>query len=224
MKKRICGIIGLGHVGAHVASAITLQGIADELVLVDMNPEKLKSEVQDLRDAVAYMPHRVTVRAGDFADLGDCAVIVNSVGKIDLLRSTHNRVTEMDFTIPAVRGYAEKIKASGFDKYYIDHTLAIWPQAASGEPFSASQLQSTGDTITDLYEDMAAEQKARLTYDNILRIVKDPEVAEPIRFLREREIVHFQRFGECLRRTQENLDCRNFYAFNQQIDKKNCGK
>ena len=118
----------------------------------------------------------------------------------------------------------EEIKASGFDKYYIDHTLAIWPQAASGEPFSASQLQSTGDTITDLYEDMAAEQKARLTYDNILRIVKDPEVAEPIRFLREREIVHFQRFGECLRRTQENLDCRNFYAFNQQIDKKNCGK
>ena len=119
---------------------------------------------------------------------------------------------------------SEPIKASGFDKYYIDHTLAIWPQAASGEPFSASQLQSTGDTITDLYEDMAAEQKARLTYDNILRIVKDPEVAEPIRFLREREIVHFQRFGECLRRTQENLDCRNFYAFNQQIDKKNCGK
>lgn len=93
----------------------------------------------------------------------------------------------------------EEIKASGFDKYYIDHTLAIWPQAASGEPFSASQLQSTGDTITDLYEDMAAEQKARLTYDNILRIVKDPEVAEPIRFLREREIVHFQRFGEAKR-------------------------
>lgn len=118
----------------------------------------------------------------------------------------------------------EEIKASGFDKYYIDHTLAIWPQAASGEPFSASQFQSTGDTITDLYEDMAAEQKARLTYDNILRIVKDPEVANPIRFLREREIVHFQRFGECLRRTQENLDCRNFYAFNQQIDKKSCGK
>lgn len=71
---------------------------------------------------------------------------------------------------------------------------------------------------------IAAEQKARLTYDNILRIVKDPEVADPIRFLREREIVHFQRFGECLRRTQENLDCRNFYAFNQQIDKKSCGK
>ena len=122
MKKRICGIIGLGHVGAHVASALTLQGIVDELVLVDMNPEKLKSEVQDLRDAVAYMPHRVTVRAGDFADLGECDVIVNSVGKIDLLRSTHNRVTEMDFTIPAVRGYAEKIKASGFDGVLINIT------------------------------------------------------------------------------------------------------
>lgn len=116
----------------------------------------------------------------------------------------------------------EEIKASGFDKYYIDHTLAVWPQAASGEPFSASQLQSTGDTITDLYEDMAAEQKARLTYDNILRIVKDPEVADPIRFLREREIVHFQRFGESLRRIQDDRNSKNFYAFNAQIDKKSC--
>lgn len=118
----------------------------------------------------------------------------------------------------------EEIKASGFDKYYIDHTLAIWPQAASGEPFSASQFQSTGDTITDLYEDMAAEQKARLTYDNILRIVKDPEVADPIRFLREREIVHFQRFGEALRKVLEERDFKNFYAFNPQInsDKKPC--
>ena len=116
----------------------------------------------------------------------------------------------------------EEIKASGFDKYYIDHTLAIWPQAASGEPFSASQFQSTGDTITDLYEDMAAEQKARLTYDNILRLVKDPEIADPIRFLREREIVHFQRFGEALRKVQDERDSRNFYAFNPQIDKKSC--
>lgn len=116
----------------------------------------------------------------------------------------------------------DEIKASGFDKYYIDHTLAVWPQSAGGEPFSASQFQSTGDTITDLYEDMAAEQKARLTYDNILRIVKDPEIADPIRFLREREIVHFQRFGEALRRVQDDLDSRNFYAFNRQIDNKPC--
>ena len=113
-KKRVLGVVGMGHVGAHVAYALAIQGIADELVLVDQNEQKLASEVQDLRDAVAYLPHRVTVRAGDFADLGACDVIVNSVGKIELLRGTHDRVTEMDFTIPAMRGYAEKIKASGF--------------------------------------------------------------------------------------------------------------
>ena len=122
VQKRVLGVIGLGHVGAHVAYALAIQGIADELVLVDQNEQKLASEVQDLRDAVAYMPHRVTVRAGDFADLGACDVIVNSVGKIELLRGTHDRVTEMDFTIPAVRGYAEKIKASGFDGVLINIT------------------------------------------------------------------------------------------------------
>ncbi len=93
----------------------------------------------------------------------------------------------------------EEIKASGFDKYYVDHTLALWPQAAGGIPFNACEFQSKGDSITDLFEDMAAEQKARTTYDNILRLVKDPEVADPIRFLREREVVHFQRFGEANR-------------------------
>ena len=86
VQKRVLGVIGLGHVGAHVAYTLAIQGIADELVLVDQNEQKLASEVQDLRDAVAYMPHRVTVRGGDFSDLGVCDVIVNSVGKIDLLR------------------------------------------------------------------------------------------------------------------------------------------
>lgn len=93
----------------------------------------------------------------------------------------------------------EEIKASGFDKYYVDHTLALWPQAAGGIPFNACEFQSKGDPITDLTEDMAAEQKARSTYENILRLVKDPEVADPIRYLREREVVHFQRFGEANR-------------------------
>lgn len=93
----------------------------------------------------------------------------------------------------------EEIKASGFDKYYVDHTLALWPQAAGGIPFNACEFQSKGDPITDLFEDLAAEQKARTTYDNILRLVKDPEVCDPIRFLRQREIVHFQRFGEAKR-------------------------
>ena len=85
----------------------------------------------------------------------------------------------------------EEIKASGFDKYYVDHTLALWPQAAGGIPFNACEFQSKGDPITDFMEDMAAEQKARSTYENILRLVKDPEVADPIRYLREREVVHF---------------------------------
>ena len=112
----------------------------------------------------------------------------------------------------------EEIKKSGFDKYFVDHTTGIYPVAASGAPFTAAYLQSKGDVITDLHEDLAAEQKARTTYDNILRLVKDPDVADPIRFLRAREIVHFQRFGEALRITQDNLDSKNFYAFNPAFD------
>ena len=112
----------------------------------------------------------------------------------------------------------EQIKDSGFGDYYVDHTLALWPQAASGTPFSATTFQSKGDPITDLFEDMAAEQKARTTYDNILRLVKDPDVVEPIKFLRAREVVHFQRFGESLRIVQDNLDSKNFYAFNPAFD------
>ena len=113
----------------------------------------------------------------------------------------------------------DEIVASGFDKYYVDHTLGLWPQAAGGIPFNACEFQSKGDIITDLVEDMAAEQKARTTYDNILRLVDDPDVCAPIRFLREREIVHFQRFGEALRITQDNLNAKNFYAFNPGFDR-----
>lgn len=113
----------------------------------------------------------------------------------------------------------EQIVASGFDKYYVDHTTALWPQAAGGIPFNACEFQSKGDAITDLSEDMAAEQKARTTYDNILRLIKDPEICDPIRFLRQREVVHFQRFGEALRIIQDDLDSKNFYAFNPEFDK-----
>ena len=112
----------------------------------------------------------------------------------------------------------EELQKYGFDKYYVDHTIGIWPQAAGGILFNACEFQSKGDPITDLFEDMAAEQKARSTYDNILRLVKDPEVADPIRFLRAREIVHFQRFGETLRHLQEALNSKNFYAFNPSFD------
>lgn len=116
----------------------------------------------------------------------------------------------------------EEIESGGFAPYYVDHTLAIWPQAAGGIPFNACEFQSKGDLITDLFEDMAAEQKARTTYDNILRLIKEPEVCDPIRFLREREIVHFQRFGEALRLAQEKLDAKNFYVCNPEFDV-NCG-
>ena len=105
------------------------------------------------------------------------------------------------------------------DSYYVAHTLGIYPQSAAGVPFTAAYFQSKGDVITDLHEDMAAEQKARTTYDNILRFADDPDVRDPIKFLRQREVVHFQRFGEALRITQDNLNSKNFYAVNPEFDK-----
>lgn len=113
----------------------------------------------------------------------------------------------------------EQIKGTPFEAYYVDHTAAIWPQAAGGIPFNACEFQSKGDIITDLTEDLAAEQKARTTYDNLIRLTDDPDVLNPLRFLREREIVHFQRFGEALSRVQDRLDSKNFYAFNPEFDK-----
>ncbi len=113
----------------------------------------------------------------------------------------------------------DEIKKSGFDTYFVDHTTGIYPVAASGMPFTATYVQSKGDVITDLHEDLAAEQKARTTYDNILRLVDDPDVRDPIKFLREREIVHYQRFGEGLQLMTDKLDGKNFYAFNPGFDK-----
>ena len=114
----------------------------------------------------------------------------------------------------------EDIKKAGWDDYFIDHTTAVYPTAASGAPFDAGGLAVTGDPIADLNESLAAEQKARLTYDNILRYADDPDVRDPIQFLRAREIVHYQRFGEGLRILTDRLDRRNFYAFNPSFDKK----
>lgn len=102
----------------------------------------------------------------------------------------------------------------------MDHTAGVYPAAASGFPWSAASIQSTGDPIADLNENLAAEQKARITYDNILRLVDDPDVIEPIKFLREREIVHYQRFGEALRLLTDKMNSKNFYAFNPGFDGK----
>lgn len=112
----------------------------------------------------------------------------------------------------------DEIKRQGFDTYFVDHTTGVYPQAASGQAWTAMSMQSSGDTIADLHENLAAEQKARKTYDNILRLVDDPDVRDPIKFLREREIVHYQRFGEGLRIVTDKLNSKNYYAFNPSFD------
>ena len=114
----------------------------------------------------------------------------------------------------------EQIKEQGFDSYFVDHTLGVYPASAAGVPFTAAYLQSKGDPITDLNEDMGAEQKARTTYDNILRLVDDPDIIDPIRFLREREIVHFQRFGEALGMVRDRLDSKNYYQYNPALGRR----
>ncbi len=113
----------------------------------------------------------------------------------------------------------KEIKESGFDTYFVDHTTGIYPVAASGYPYTAAQFQSKGDVLADLHEDLAAEQKARATYDNILRLVDDPDVCDAIKFLRAREIVHYQRFADALGIAQENMDSKNFYGYNPAFDK-----
>lgn len=113
----------------------------------------------------------------------------------------------------------EEIAASDFAPYFVDHTTGVYTVAASGVPFDSTCFACKGDVLTDLTEDLAAEQKARTTYDNLLRLVDDPDVREPLKFLRAREIVHFQRFGDALRLAEEQLNCNNFYMTNPAFDK-----
>ena len=114
----------------------------------------------------------------------------------------------------------EEIIKSGFDAYFVDHTAGVYPASAAGVPFDAKYIGVKGDVIADLNEDLAAEQKARVTYDNLLRLIDDPDVCAPLKFLRERELVHYQRFGDGLRIAQDNMDFRNFYGYNPAFDKK----
>lgn len=159
--------------------------------------------------SMRYLSQRYTmtdrVAMGTLTDIG-----TEELGHLEMVATIVHQLTR-DLSM-------EEIERSGFGDYYVDHTVGIWPQAAGGIPFNACEFQSKGDPITDLFENMAAEQKARSTYDNILRLIDDPDVIDPIRFLRAREIVHFQRFGEVLRSVQEDLDSRNFYAFNPSFD------
>lgn len=111
-----------------------------------------------------------------------------------------------------------QIREGGFDTYFVDHTTGVYPTAASGFPYTAASMASKGDVLADLHEDLAAEQKARVTYDNILRLVDDPDVCDPIKFLRAREVVHYQRFADALRIAQDKMDEKNFYGYNPAFD------
>ena len=113
----------------------------------------------------------------------------------------------------------DEIKRTGFDTYFVDHTAGIYPISAAGIPFDAKYIGVKGDVIADLTEDLAAEQKARVTYDNILRLVDDPDVTDVIKYLRQRELTHFQRFGDALEIAKRNMNSKNFYGYNPEFDK-----
>ena len=140
------------------------------------------------------MPYREV--AGLLTDIG-----TEELGHLEMVSTMVHQLTR-NLTM-------EQIKGTPFEAYYVDHTVGVWPQAAGGVPFCAIEFQSKGDAITDIAEDMAAEQKARSTYDNLLRLCRDdPDVYEPLKFLREREVVHFQRFGEAMSIIQSKLDSK----------------
>lgn len=165
----------------------------------------------ELGASLRYLSQRFTMPIPELkATLNDIAV--EELGHLEMIGAIVYQLTKnLD---------EEQLKAAGFDAYFVDHTTGVYPSSAAGVPFTAAYLQVKGDPITDLHEDMAAEQKARTTYDNILRYCDDPDVIDPIRFLREREVVHYQRFGENLRLLTDKLDEKNFYAFNPSFDKK----
>ncbi|MGN0115162.1 MAG: manganese catalase family protein [Acutalibacteraceae bacterium] len=165
----------------------------------------------ELGAATRYLSQRFTAPNNEvIATLTDIGT--EELAHVEMISAILYQLTK-DMTI-------DDIKKAGYDTYFVDHTAGIYPQAASGTPFSAETLASTGDAIADLNEDLAAEQKARLSYDNLLRLIDDPDVRDPIKYLRAREIVHYQRFGESLRKVIDDLDRKNFYAINPSFDKR----
>lgn len=172
----------------------------------------------ELGASLRYLSQRFTMPLpelkGTLTDIG-----TEELGHLEMIGAIVYQLT---------KGLTEKeIKEAGFEDYFVDHTTGIYPQSAAGTPYTAASMQVKGDAITDLHENMAAEQKARSTYDNILRFCDNYDVKDAIRFLREREVVHYQRFGENLRLLTDKLDEKNFYAFNPEFDKKcfkNCMK
>ena len=161
--------------------------------------------------AMRYLSQRFTMPYNELkATLSDIGV--EELGHLEMVGTIVYQLTK------GLR--EEELMKQGFSDYFVEHTTGVYPQDASGGPFTAATLNSKGDLFADLYEDLAAEQKARVTYDNILRMVDDPDVRDPIKFLREREIVHYQRFAECTRIAQEKMNCKNFYLYNPSFDRK----
>ena len=151
------------------------------------------------------MPYREVV--GMLTDIG-----TEELAHIEMIGAIVSQLTR-NMTI-------EDVKKSGFDAYFVDHTAGVYPVSAAGVPFDMKYIGVKGDAIADLTEDMGAEQKARVTYDNLIRLIDDPDVCDPIRYLREREVVHFQRFGESLGIVRNNLDEKNFYGWNPEFDRR----
>lgn len=165
----------------------------------------------ELGAATRYLQQRFAMPdrriAGMFTDIG-----TEELGHIEMVSAILFQLTR-NLT-------PEEIKRAGLDTYFVDHTTSAYPQAASGIAFSTEMLSVSGDVFADIHENLAAEQKARLSYDNLLRLVDDPDVKDPLRFLREREIVHYQRFGDCLGIAQEVFTNKsNFYQYNPAFDK-----
>lgn len=164
----------------------------------------------ELGASMRYLSQRYTMpyaeAKGVLTDIG-----VEELGHMEMVAAIVHQLT---------RNLTEdQIKGTPFASYFVDHTTGVYPTAASGFPWNAASMAVKGDVICDLSEDMAAEQKARVTYDNILRMSDDPDVNNVIRFLREREIVHFQRFGEAVRLAKEKMDQKNIYFTNPAFDK-----
>ena len=166
----------------------------------------------ELGASMRYLNQRYTMPWGEVVG------ILNDVGTEELahLEMVATIVYQLTRNL-----FEEEIKKSGFDTYFVDHTTGVYPIAASGVPYDMKYIGVKGDVHADLNEDLAAEQKARVTYDNLLRLIDDPDVCDPIKFLREREIVHYQRFGDALRVAQDNMDSKNFYGYNPAFDKRN---
>ena len=136
-------------------------------------------------------------------------IATEELGHVEMIATMIKQLTE--------GASVEEMKSAGLGDMYSEHGMGVYPSNASGVPFTTGYFAVTGDVLADISEDMAAEQKARTTYDNIIMLIDDPDILDPLKFLREREIVHFQRFGEALERTKDRLNCRNFYAINPEF-------